>query len=287
MPCLDARLGRSHLMTVRVAQNQVIVDGKLVEAAELVVMSFFDRQGIPIWILKPSGIAKDTMRGKGPDEARDGESDDSGSTTDDYTNDDADDVRDGGFEDDVAMLRDYCLILVDETGNEFEMHGLVQLSMRRWLESDRLQDKFRQQFVKRLAAAFPTGDYSNWATCRQLFAHVEAAVDQRPPEESIEEWASLMYNGGWYAWSQGSYGAAERMVGKAQRSRKKRLGEDDEKTLDSMSLLALVFLHEGLWGKAEKLEVQVMETRKNKLGADQPDTLLSMHNLATTIWNKG
>jgi hypothetical protein len=167
------------------------------------------------------------------------------------------------------------------------MHGLVQLSMRRWLESDGLQDKFRHQFVKQIAAAFPTGDYSNWATCRQLFAHVEAAVDQRPPEESIEEWASLMYNGGWYAWSQGRYEAAERMVGKAQRSRKKRLGEDDEKTLDSMLLLALVFLGKGLWEKAELLGAQVMETCKTKLGADHPSTLTSMANLASTFWNQG
>ena len=91
----------------------------------------------------------------------------------------------------------------------------------------RLQEKFKQQFITRMAAAFPTGDYSNWAACRQLFAHVEAAIDHRPVEERMDDWASLMHNGGWYAWLQGRYEVAERMAGKAQRSRKKRLGEDD------------------------------------------------------------
>ncbi len=81
--------------------------------------------------------------------------------------------------------------------------------MRRWLEADRLQEKFKQQFITRMVAAFPRGDYSNWATCWQLFAYVEAAVDHRPVEERIEEWASLMYNGGWYAYLQGRYEVVE------------------------------------------------------------------------------
>lgn len=43
--------------------------------------------------------------------------------------DDAADDKDGGFEDDAAMLRDHCPIIADEA-------GLVQLSTKRWLEND-------------------------------------------------------------------------------------------------------------------------------------------------------
>jgi len=102
-----------------------------------------------------------------------------------------------------------------------------------------------------------------------------------------ESWANLMHNGGWYVWPEGRYEVAERMVDKAQRKRKKRLGEEDEKTLESMSLLALIFLDKGLWTKAESLEVQVMETRKRVLGEEHPSTLTSMANLASTFWNQG
>ncbi|GAB1319497.1 hypothetical protein MFIFM68171_09707 [Madurella fahalii] len=225
-------------------------------AADLLsLMSFFDRQGIPGWILKPSGVAKDTMREKGPDEAGGGESDDSGSTTDDDTNNDADDVIDGGFEDDVAILRDYCLILVDETGDEFEMHGLVQLSTRRWLEALGQQEAFKQQCIKRMAASFPTGKYENWATCRSLFAHVQVALGYRPS--------------------------------KARKVREKRLGKEDVATLASIAMFANILWSQGWWEEAEKLFVQVMETRKTKLGADHPDTLMSMHDLAYTWEDQG
>lgn len=32
---------------------------------------------------------------------------------------------DGEFEDNLAILRDYCLIVTDEAGNNFKMYGLI------------------------------------------------------------------------------------------------------------------------------------------------------------------
>ncbi|EJT68935.1 hypothetical protein GGTG_13524 [Gaeumannomyces tritici R3-111a-1] len=133
----------------------------------LALMSFFDPQGIALSLLKPVNT-ESVQRDSGSE---------SGSSSDE---------ADDGFEDDVAILQDFCLVSTSENASVLEMHGLVQLSMRQWLEADGLQDKFRRQFVKRMAAAFPTGDYSNWATCQQLFAHVEAAIDCRPTEEGIK-----------------------------------------------------------------------------------------------------
>ncbi|KAK4243178.1 kinesin light chain, partial [Corynascus novoguineensis] len=238
-------------------------------AADLLsLMSFFDRQGIPEWILNPSRITKNAMQGRGLDEAGDRESDDRGSATDSDTNDDADDDIDGGFEDDVAILRDYCLIVADGVREEFEMHGLVQLSMRKWLQVSGQQETFKQQYIERMAASFPTGEYENWATCRSLFAHVQVALDYRPNEDTVETWAALLHKGGWYAWSQGRYSVAQQMLGKAKKVQEKRLGKEDMTTLHSMSVLALVLLGQGRWKKAEKLFVQVMETSKTKLGAD-------------------
>ncbi|KAL8364903.1 hypothetical protein RB595_003946 [Gaeumannomyces hyphopodioides] len=246
------------------------IRSKRSSAADLLALiSFFDRQGIALSLLKP--INTESIQQNSGSE--------SGSSSDE---------ADDGFKDDVAILRDFCLVSTSENASALEMHGLVQLSMRQWLEADGLQDKFRRQFVERMAAAFPTGDYSNWATCQQLFAHVEAAIDCRPTKEGTQElWAGLMYRGGWYALEQGRYRAAERMAGKAKRSREKQLGESDEKTLASTALYAETFRHQGRWEEAEKLQVEVMETRKTKLGVDHPDTLTSMANLASTYGNQG
>lgn len=77
-------------------------------AADLLsLMSFFDRQGIPGWVLNPSDDGSS---------ATDGDEDDN---TDDDTDEDTDDGVDDGFEDDVAMLRDYCHIVTDGAGDVF------------------------------------------------------------------------------------------------------------------------------------------------------------------------
>ncbi|KAK0747265.1 hypothetical protein B0T21DRAFT_397714 [Apiosordaria backusii] len=269
-------------------------------AADLLsLMSFFDRQGIPGWVLKPPRVTKEEIPGRCLDEAGDTDFDDGSSATDGATDgdidgatddgltDDSPDITDDGFEDDVAMLRDYCLIATYEMVDEFEMHSLVQLSMRRWLEVFGLQETFHRQYIERMAAAFPTGEYENWTICQSLFAHVQVVLGYRPSENMDEIWATLLYNGGWFAWLQGRYEVAQQMVGKARRAREKRLGKEDAATLDSMSLFALVLLNRGRWEEAEKLDVQVMETSKTKLGADHPSTLTSMANLASTFWNQG
>ncbi|KAK4653428.1 LOW QUALITY PROTEIN: hypothetical protein QC762_0083490 [Podospora pseudocomata] len=273
------------------------IRSKRPSAADLLsLMSFFDRQGIPGWVLKPRRVTKEDIPGRRIDEDGDTDFDNGRSATDgamvtwmvthsDLTDDSAD-TTDDGFEDDVAMLRDYCIIATTEM-DEFEMHGLVQFSTRKWLEQWGQQETFKQKFIERMAASFPTGDYKNWATCRNLFAHVQVALGYRPSENREEIWATLLYNGGWFAWSQGRYEVAQRMVGKARRARENRLGKEDTASLDSMSLFALILLHRGQWEEAEKLFLQVMETRKTKLGADHPDTLTSMANLASTFWNQG
>ncbi|KAK3364216.1 P-loop containing nucleoside triphosphate hydrolase protein, partial [Lasiosphaeria hispida] len=253
-------------------------------AADLLsLMSFFDRQGIPGWVLKPPRATTDTAQVQNIDAAGDRESDASGDATDEDADDDADDTLGAGFEDDVAILRDYCLIAIDVNGDEFEMHGLVQLSTRRWLEASGQLESFKQRYIERMAALFPTGIYENWATCRGLFAHAQVALCYRPSESVTEAWATLLHNGGWYAWSQGRYDIAQQMVGKAREVRQRRFGREDVATLASISLFALVLLNRGKWKEAEKLFMQVMETRKTKLGANHPDTLSSMANLASTL----
>jgi hypothetical protein len=198
------------------------IRSKRPSAADILsLMSFFDRQGIPEWLLKP---LKDCRAGAEKRSVSD--------VFEDMESNSSDSEAEDVFDDDVSMLRDYCLITPNQDGDEFEMHGLVQLSTRKWVEAFGRQEEFKQQFITRLSGSFPTGDYSNWVICRRLFAHVEKATDYRPASNAVEElWATLLYNGGWYAWLQGRYDVAERMAGKARRSRERRLGREDLDTL--------------------------------------------------------
>ncbi|OAL55283.1 TPR-like protein [Pyrenochaeta sp. DS3sAY3a] len=256
-------------------------------AADLLsLMSFFDRQGIPEGLLRHRGKQglddsdqqAPTTRGAHSDVDEDDASQSSMS------------IKSGEdtFEDDVVALRNFCFISDETGGTSFEMHALVQLAARTWLAANGELERWKQQFVRNLSAAFPTGEYQNWAVCQTLYAHAKAAVEQQPKDESsLARWAKMLYCAAWYAESIGNIADTEMLAIKAMKALKKVLGEEHEDTLWSVAMVGDAFSLGGQWDKAETLRRQVMEVRKKKLGPDDPSTLTSMSNLAMTYWNQG
>ena len=153
-------------------------------------MSFFDRQGIPESLLRMRAQTRGGCRSKSENqgqldqkkgrERENGEESGENSTTES--------TEDDGFEDDVQILRNYSFISCN-TDRSFDMHALVQLAMRMWLEATGQLEPWKQHFVKSLSAAFPFGEYENWARCQALFPHVKSAIAQRPEAEgSLSAW---------------------------------------------------------------------------------------------------
>ncbi|RMZ67023.1 kinesin light chain [Pyrenophora seminiperda CCB06] len=250
-------------------------------AADLLsLMSFFDRQGIPTALLQPHaerGEAQTNQR-----EADDGSDDES---EDDASQSSAGDDK---FRDAVAVLRNFCFISVNTTGTSFEMHALVQLATRKWLEDNSMLEQWKQQFVSNLHAAFPTGEYENWTACRALYAHAKAAAGQQPKDESsIAEWATVLYRAAWYACMKGNIADAQTLSVKSMKARNRLLGRENADAVWSIAMVGLAYKLGGRWDDAEKLEVEVMEIRKTKLGADHPATLASIVSLALTYRNQG
>ncbi|KAL5330958.1 hypothetical protein ACEPPN_000485 [Leptodophora sp. 'Broadleaf-Isolate-01'] len=281
----------------REAKNSIIITWQISfdhireirpSAADLLsLMSFFDRQGIPEALLR----SQDEQRNSQQDQK---ESNDDSLTNNDthYSNDDKDDTSQSslsdGFEEDVLALRNYSFISVNTDGTTFEMHGLVQLATREWLKAHKQQERWKQQFIRNLDEELPTGEYENWVTCQALFPHAQSAAAQRPEEEdSLRDWASILFKAAWYAWQMGKGVEAEKMSVQAMKVLTRILGREHKNTLYSMTMVGLVYKLRGRWDAAEELFVQVMETSKKKLGADHPSTLTGINNLAVTYGNQG
>ncbi|KAJ6000894.1 hypothetical protein N7481_001303 [Penicillium waksmanii] len=244
-------------------------------AAELLsFMSFFDRQGIPENLIR---LRPEANCNSGP-ELFDGSSDGESSESD----------GDPGFEDDVTTLRNYSFISISENSTLFTMHRLVQLTTRAWLKSHGQMDRWKDRFISILCDEFPTGEYENWVKCRALFPHVKSAMSQRPASpQCLQQWATLLYRGAWYASQSGNITDTREMASKSRYQRRILLGDEHEEVIDSTSMLATAYWLDGRWEEAEQLFVQVMETSKTKLGEDHPSTLKSMANLASTYGNQG
>ncbi|KAI1684365.1 TPR domain protein [Pyrenophora tritici-repentis] len=287
----------------REAKNSIIITWQISfqhlrrnkpSAADLLsLMSFFDRQGIPEALIHDAqgvkrGSTASDSRGRSlrrrfrlflsHTKSRPG-------AQREHKESDSDGVK---FKNDVVALCDLCLISSSADGATFEMHSLVQLATRRWLIANSELELWRQHFISNLHAAFPTGEYENWAACQRLFAHAEAAASHKPEAaSSLTEWATLLYRAAWYAETKGSAGEAEMLAIKSMKVRESILGPKHQDTIRSIAMVADAYSLGGQWDKAEKLRKQVMKTRKKKLGADHPDTLTSMANLASTYQDQG
>lgn len=248
----------------------------------LSLMSFFDRQGIPDWMLRPTEKATKGQNVSGE------EHNDELESSSDIVSSSSSELDALEFEHDVKILRDFSLISFREESNTFEMHRLVQLSTRKWLAAGGLQDTFKEQFVMQLADAFPSEDIDSWPMCRKLFSHVQAAANYRlVDDEASEAWAELLYNGADFALQQGQYDIAEQMLRKTEEAYKNRSTGFDYELHRSRSLLGEVLAKQGRWEEAERLQGQAIEACKINYGADHPDTLSYTLGLAGTFVKQG
>ncbi|KIW19668.1 hypothetical protein PV08_00242 [Exophiala spinifera] len=276
-----------HLRRDRDAKNSIIATWQISfdhikhirpSSADLLsLMSFFDPQGIPESLLRNRAETSDeceSMRTAGVDEEVE-----EGSSSVSMDMDE--------FEEDILTLRNYSFISLNMDKITFQMHSLVQLATRRWLERHGQFEKWNIQYIKNLNKYFPDGEYESWAKCRVLLPHVKAAMTQKPKTEAtLLEWASLLCRAAWYCLEVENDTDAATMSTASMVERKKVLGDMHLDTLLSMGMMGLAYKRCGRWREAEELARQVMEARKLILGEDHPSVISSIHNLALSFMHQ-
>ena len=192
------------------------------------------------------------------------------------------------FEEDVVILRNYSFILNNVSTATFEMHRLVQLATQNWLEAHEQQATWRTRFIRNLNTELPTAEYEHWAIWQSHLPHAKLAAAQRPEEqESLLDWASILYKTSWYMCRMGDLVEAEKMSIQAMKVQETILGQEHNDTLCSMQLLSDVYRLKGMGGAAERLQLKVFEASKRLLGQEHPDTLASMYSLALIYQSQG
>ena len=229
-------------------------------ASELLsLMSFFDRQAIPIEFL-------------------------------DYYREQQDQEKGGKIQLQKALgiLKSFSFVTAWQD-QILDVHRLVQLTSRNWLARENKMNYFAGQALSAISHVYPFGTYENWAICSKYLPHVFQVLKFEGTgsrDEKIRK-GNLLYKTATYLFYQGQFKDGERLQLEAAELRRGVLGADHPDTLASLTNLASIFRNQGRWEEAEKLEVQVMEARKTKLGVDHPDMLTIMGNLASTYRNQG
>lgn len=241
-------------------------------AADLLsLMSFFDRQGIPECCLRKRAKTVEEHVNDSNQEVADNDS--LASSTDDEE-----------FEEDIHKLQSFSFISTTSDGTTFEMHRLVQLATRNWLETHGQFNKWKQIFISNLSREFPsqTLGYENLNKSESLFPHVRLIMTHYPDlNDCLESWAELQIKASWFAVQKQHMTEAENLSKGALDLHRKLYGPEDRRTLLRLEFLGICYARGGRPQDAEASIVQVMKIQRRVLGAEHLDTLSSMSNLAT------
>ncbi|KAH7342496.1 hypothetical protein BKA65DRAFT_400861 [Rhexocercosporidium sp. MPI-PUGE-AT-0058] len=192
------------------------------------------------------------------------------------------------LEDALAPLDEFSLITVEKGGKSFEMHRLIQLATRKWVEQYGNGKRWWSEAIGLVSKAFPNGSYSNWKTCETLSPHalqvLRYVLDSR---QSMLDRASLLHNMSWYNWIQGRYEVARAESKESLAIHEQCLQHNDEKILASRGLLASVLSSQGKYADAEAMNRQTLAIWEEVLGKTHPDTLTIMNNLALVLNSQG
>ncbi|KAK1837667.1 TPR domain protein (kinesin light chain), partial [Colletotrichum chrysophilum] len=246
----DLSASNSIITTWRITFDKIRQERQ--SAADLLVfMSFFNPQGIPDWVIRSYQRGRENKEANFKDNFRSGQDTNSNSGNDDSEDDE--------FDDDLSMLREFSLVIVTAHKGVLEMHALVQFCTKNSLSSSDTRI-WRRKFLQVMSREFPSGNYENWAKCRELDPHVELLIKKKPKnDEDAKDWAHLLTSVGWYKWSIGLYEVANRALQEAVEVRQKILGVQGTDTLLSIAVLASVLQYQGKYEEAEQMNRQALD----------------------------
>ncbi|RYP33057.1 hypothetical protein DL768_011108 [Monosporascus sp. mg162] len=236
-------------------QRQNVFAGEL-----LSLMSFFDRQAIPLEFLTCYNKQKQGQKPRGEIQLTKA----------------------------LGVLKAFSFVAKDK-GHGLDMHRLVQLVTRKWLVKKGTIRQFAEQALSTVSQVYPHGDYETRAICGAYLSHVYAVLKHEGTGSKDEKLAraSLLHHAAGFFSYQGQSKDDEKFLVQATELRREILGEEHPKTLKSLNNLATTYLDQGRWNEAESLVMQVVEARKRVLGKEHPSTLTSTANLALTYWYQG
>jgi tetratricopeptide (TPR) repeat protein len=190
----------------------------------------------------------------------------------------------------LVLLQGFLLITANSgSDNSFEMHRLVQLATKKWLEVHGSTFKWEQKALRLLSKIVPNGRYENWESWRSLLPHVEAVLsyDGFQSRDDLLEQASILYSLSWYLEQKGDSRLAIPKIEQALEIRERYLDRKDRTIASTKDLYGTMMSWDGQYGEAEAMYRQALQLMEEVLGEGHPNTLGSMSNLAIVLNNQG
>jgi tetratricopeptide (TPR) repeat protein len=179
----------------------------------------------------------------------------------------------------IGTICSYSFITKREDKDIYDMHRLVHLAMRVWLDRSGRGVEARKKAVQHVTEVFPSDEYENRDVWRDYLPHISrlSTVEQ---ETVAEEKYMLLYKVGKCLHADGRIKEAVALLEQVVAYNKQVLTEDHPDRLVSEHALASAYGANGRVKEAVTLLEHVVSIYKQVLMEDHPDRLASQHELA-------
>ena len=168
---------------------------------------------------------------------------------------------DSKLENDILVLRNY-LFITSRDDDTFEIHRLVQLATRAWLQKQRELRKWSKEFITTLWLDFPDHPDQPWRICQELYPHVRSASAQPPMMTNWLQrlrWFHVLLRAADFAGRSGNMIEAESMYMQAYELAKRGLGPGPSDSETVTTRFANSLRDVGRYEEAEAMHRQLVE----------------------------
>ncbi|KAI1439327.1 P-loop containing nucleoside triphosphate hydrolase protein, partial [Annulohypoxylon stygium] len=143
----------------------------------------------------------------------------------------------------IGTLKGYAFIMERNEPDSFDIHRLVRLVMRNWLQTNGEWQEWAIKVFQRLTDKYPFPKHENRAIWTRYLPHGQAALQLR--NECADKETGLLFNVAASHYILGKYNEAEQMYRQTLELKERVLGRENPSTLNSMNNLALVLDSQG------------------------------------------
>ncbi|OCK74986.1 HET-domain-containing protein, partial [Lepidopterella palustris CBS 459.81] len=151
----------------------------------------------------------------------------------------------------IGTLVAYSFIVKRGEPTAFDLHRLVHLASRNWLQKEGALSQLAQVAIERLDELFPDHKHQNRIQWRLLLPHAAYVLRSNTVKQDNNRRLDLAWKYAMSLYIDGRYGEAEVPFKEVFQTRKRVLGEEHPSTLTSMANLASTYRNQGRWKEAE------------------------------------
>ncbi|KAH8685436.1 kinesin light chain [Tricladium varicosporioides] len=186
----------------------------------------------------------------------------------------------------IGTLCSYSFLERRDDGTKLDMHRLVHLATRIWINQNGREAEVSKAALKHIMEVFPSDDYTNREIWRDYLPHV-ARIDKDKQCQGTEEKSELCLKVGRCLYVDGRMEEAVLWLQESCEWRDRNLAQDNTDRLLSQHVLAGAYQANGQVKEAVTLLERVVAIQAEVLAEDHPSRLASEHELARVYQANG